>query len=235
MKKAIHVRKSSRTNFRPFLECLEDRLTPTTYTVSSLSDSGDGSLRAAINSVNADRTNTDVIDFSVAGAIQLTSGALPAIINTVNIDGTTAPGFSGAPVVEIDNNGFAGLTLEGNDSNLASLSIVDANGPAVTLEGDGPLAGSGGDTLEGNYIGLALNGSIAANTGVGLLIDNTAGDVIGGTAPGDRNVISGNGGDGIQVGEAEQSGLGASILGNFIGTDPTGQTVYQPRQWHHRS
>ena len=66
MKYASACRRS-RTIFRPRLEPLETRLTPTTYTVSSLADSGDGSLRAAITSVNAD-TTAGVIDFSVVGA-----------------------------------------------------------------------------------------------------------------------------------------------------------------------
>src|ERR1700690_1298365 len=110
---SISSRRRSRPSFRPCLECLETRLTPTTFTVSTLADSGAGSLRAAITSVNGGDT-PDVIDFSVAGVIQLTSSALPAITNTVNIDGTSAPGFAGAPVVEIDNNGFIGLTLEGS-------------------------------------------------------------------------------------------------------------------------
>src|SRR5271170_884250 len=101
--KRTPTRRHSRPSFRPRLQCLETRLTPTTYTVSSLADSGSGPLRAAITSVNGD-TTADVIDFSVAGVIQLTSGALPAITNTVNIEGTTAPGFAGAPVVEVDNN-----------------------------------------------------------------------------------------------------------------------------------
>src|SRR5258708_29525646 len=98
----------SRTTFRPRLESLETRLTPATFTVSSLADSGAGSLRAAITSVNAD-TTADEIDFSVAGVIKLTSTALPAITNTVKIDGASAPGFTNAPLVEINNNGFAGL------------------------------------------------------------------------------------------------------------------------------
>src|SRR6266478_5885879 len=126
-------RRRLRTTFRPLLESLETRLTPTTYTVSSLADSGEGSLRAAITSVNAD-TTADEIDFSVAGVIKLTSGALPAITNTVKIDGTTAPGFANAPVVEIDNKGFAGLTILAPGSSLGSLSIVNANGPGVTLK-----------------------------------------------------------------------------------------------------
>ncbi len=215
MKKPIPVREYSRPTFRPRLEPLETRLTPTTYTVSSLADSGPGSLRAAITSVNGDST-ADVIDFSVAGVIQLAS-ALPAITNRVMIDGTTAPGFTNAPIVEIDNNGFAGLTLSGISSSLISLSIVNATGPGVTLANTGI-------TLEGNYIGLALDGSVAGNTGEGVFESNTTGVLIGGNVPADRNVISGNSGNGIEIG----TGTGAEgvlIEGNFIGTDPTGQTA----------
>lgn len=204
MKKPILVCRHPRATFRPSVEALETRLTPTAYTVSSLADSGAGSLRAAITSVNGDPT-ADTINFSVAGVIRLTSGALPTLTRTVNIDGRTAPGFSNAPVVEIDYNGFAGLSLVGR---LASLSIVNANGPGLTLFG----------TAVGNYIGLALDGSVAANTGVGLLIPVGSGpNTIGGTTALDRNVISGNGAGGIQI-----SGQ-AYVEGNFIGTDRSGQ------------
>ncbi len=213
------ARRRSRPTFRPRLESLETRLTPTTYTVSSLADSGTGSLRAAITSVNGD-TTADEIDFSVAGVIQLTSGALPAITNTVKIDGTTAPGFANAPVVEIDNHGFAGLSLNGSNSNLVSLSIVNANGPGVTL-------GAGNITVVSNYIGLALDGSVAANTGAGLFVNANSenlGDTIGGATALARNVISGNGGDGIDLG-VDSIQEAATVEGNFIGTDPTGQAA----------
>lgn len=232
MKKSILVQKLARSNFRPCLESLEERLNLSTYTVSSLADSGPGSLRAAITSVNGD-TTADVIDFSVAGVIQLTSGPLPTITNPVNIDGTSAPGFAGAPVVEIDNHGFAGLVfgyslsttgVGAAGSTLRSLSIVHANGPGVTLQG---LAGTlhslpvtDNITVAGNYIGLTLDGSVAANTGVGLFVDGSFNDTIGGTAAADRNVISGNGAGGIKL-----SGQNSKVLGNFIGTDPSGQAA----------
>ena len=225
----------SRTSLCPSLELLETRLTPTTFTVFSLADSGDGSLRAAITSVNGDPPGlADEIDFSVAGVIQLTSGALPAITNTVKIDGSTAPGFAGTPVVEIDNNGFAGLTLSGSGSTLDSLSIANANGAGVTLNGSfgsGFEGGAFGQNISvvGNYIGLALDGLIAANTGYGVQI-NESDSTIGGTAAADRNVISGNGAGGIQIDDGT-SGFhislpnGALVEGNFIGTDPTGQSA----------
>src|SRR5258708_5901975 len=174
----------SRTTFRPRLESLETRLTPATFTVSSLADSGAGSLRAAITSVNGD-TTADEIDFSVAGVIKLTSGFLPAITNTVKINGTTAPGFTTAPVVELNANGLGlGLVFDADLCTLQALSIVNAANNGVELDGDSI-------TVVGNYIGIALDGSVAGNRGLGLIVglsNLSQHDTIGGTAPTDRNV-----------------------------------------------
>ncbi len=74
-------------------------------------------------------------------------------------------------------------------------------------------------TVLGNYIGIALDGGVAANTGAGVFVEAYSGDTIGGTTAVARNVISGNGGDGIDL-----NGL-ATVEGNFIGTDPTGQAA----------
>jgi hypothetical protein len=173
-----------------------------------------GTLRAAIISVNGDSTS-DEIDFSVAGVFQLTSGALPAITNTVTIDGTTAPGGANVPVVEIDNNGFAGLTIDASNSSLAGLSIVNANGAGVALQGNSI-------TVVGNYIGLALDGSVAANQGNGIVVSSSS-DTIGGTAAGAGNVISGNSANGILVENPTTSG--SVIQGNFIGTNAAGSAA----------
>src|ERR1700742_2060766 len=61
-----------------------------TYSVSTLSDSGTGSLRAAILSANANKGST--IAFGIAGTINLAS-SLPVISSPTVIDGTTAPGY----------------------------------------------------------------------------------------------------------------------------------------------
>jgi hypothetical protein len=45
------------------------------------------------------------------------------------------PGFAGVPLVEIDNHGFADLALNGSNSILAGLSIVNANGAGVAING----------------------------------------------------------------------------------------------------
>jgi hypothetical protein len=62
-----------------------------TIVVTSLSDTGAGSLRAAINSANAAPAgNSTLISFGINATIAL-AGPLPAIGRKVTIDGTSAP------------------------------------------------------------------------------------------------------------------------------------------------
>ena len=213
MKKFFPVRRPVRSHFRPLLEALESRETPATFTVCNLNNAGGGSLRQAILDANM-ASGSNTIDFSVTGPISLAS-ALPAITDSVTIDGTSVPGFMSAPLVEINANGFGGLTFNTGSagSSLKSLSIVNANGAAVTLN-DSDIV------VAGNYLGLLLDGStIGANSGDGVAISATSSfDTIGGAAAADRNVISGNAGNGISLSGSN----GNLILGNYIGTDATG-------------
>jgi hypothetical protein len=68
---------------------LEDRTLPSTYTVTSLADSGPGSLRAALAS------GDDTVAFAkgLHGAINLTSGEL-LVTNSVTINGPGAKKLS---------------------------------------------------------------------------------------------------------------------------------------------
>lgn len=92
-----------------------------TYTVSNTNDSGPGSLRQAITDAN-NNPGADVIDFSVAGTVNLLSG-LPTINQPLVIDGTSAPGYvQGAPTFKLDGdvvvfyaNGPSALTIQGLD------------------------------------------------------------------------------------------------------------------------
>ena len=198
------------------VEQLEDRCVPSTstFTVMNLNDGGPGSLRQAIMDANS-HAGADVIDFNVAGTIRLTSAALPAITDTVNIDGTSAPGFAGTPVIEVDYHSFAGLQFNSGSagSALRSLALVNAAGAGVTINGDG------GTLVAGNLIGLGLDGITAAgNSGDGLDLNASSGNTIGGTVAQDRNIISANQGNGISISNSS----GNQIVGNFIGTDGTG-------------
>jgi hypothetical protein len=105
-----------------------------TYTVTSLNDSGAGSLRAAILAANANQGGTLV--FGTAGTINLFS-ALPNIATRMMIDGSTAPGFSlvtEVPVVSLNFNFNPGVmvVVGGDSSTIKSLSFVHA------LASDGP-------------------------------------------------------------------------------------------------
>ncbi len=196
------------------MEMLEERAVPATFVVSTLADSGAGSFRDAIDQANAN-LGPDRIDFAVAGTIQNLS-ALPAITETVNIDGSTAPGFSSAPLVEIDFNSFAGLSFNATSegSALRSLGLVNASTAGVTLNADRIL-------LVGNYIGLNLDGNtVAGNTG-GVLITSSFNTI--GIVGQPRNVISGNTGNGVTIdGGAGTGGAANTLVDNFIGTDPSG-------------
>jgi hypothetical protein len=111
--------------------------------------------------------------------------------------------------------------------------IQNSNGN--TVGGTSPSAGNlisgnpffgvhiftGNDTIiQGNRIGTTADGAAALGNGSGITIVIAANTLVGGTAAGARNVISGStNGDGITV---TQSGAGNRIQGNFIGTDITG-------------
>ncbi|CAN5119189.1 hypothetical protein BH11PLA2_BH11PLA2_16780 [soil metagenome] len=203
--------KSYRSLFR--VEMLEDRSVPATFAVTSLLDNGPGTLRQAITDANS-TTGADTLTFSIAGTITLAS-ALPTITDEVTIDGSTAPGFTATPVVEVDYNGNSGLVFgaQSQDSILRSLGHINASGAGVTV--GNPQIG-----IYGNFMGLKLDGvTVAGNTGAGLELTKLAiRSIIGTVTVADRNVISGNGGDGILF----DGGFENKVVANFIGTDKTG-------------
>src|SRR5262249_35860629 len=79
--------RKSRVCSKLWLQSLEDRTVPTTFTVTNLNDSGAGSLRAQITAANGN-PGDDTVNFSVFGAITLTTGEL-----TIN-DGVVIAGPS---------------------------------------------------------------------------------------------------------------------------------------------
>jgi hypothetical protein len=74
-----------------------------------------------------------------------------------------------------------------------------------------------GNTIRGNKIGVAPNGTSAKN-GHGIYISNAYLNFIGGTSSSDRNIISGNKFNGIWITGSQYIG----ILGNYIGTNVAG-------------
>ena len=85
---------------------------------------------------------------------------------------------------------------------------------------------NGGDIVRGNDLGTDATGTVAKGDPIngaadlqnGLAVISSA-NTIGGTTPAARNVISGNGFNGIRI----YSGASGNVVeGNYIGTDATG-------------
>src|SRR5947208_760126 len=184
-----------------------------TLTVNSADDHNDGvcnaadcTLREALNAANAG----DTISFNIAGSgvhtINATSGF--SIAKAVTVDGTTQPGFSGAPLIELNGAG-AGAGANGfavNASNVIIRGFIINRFPAYAISFDS----LGDDTVHSCYIGTNATGTAAnANVAGGIRI-NAPNITIGGATRGAGNLISGNKGNGIDVFVGN-----ATIQGNF--------------------
>src|SRR5262245_20543466 len=105
------------------LERLEDRTTPSTFTVTNISDSGAGSLRQALLDANG-HNGLDTIAFNILGtglhSIRPTS-VLPLITDAVTIDGNTQPGAAANTQADGTN---AVLRIELNGSNIPSSNAL---------------------------------------------------------------------------------------------------------------
>ncbi len=193
------------------------RETLATYTVTSLADSGVGTLRQAILDANS-VGGVDTIEFSVAGTISLQS-ALPGLNDQITIDATTAPGYIDTPLVFIDgsaagasdglvvNSGASGSIIKG--LGLYNLNTSNTNG--IWLNGASNV------TLQSNSIGLDASGNVVGNNGGIYLSAGASNNLIGGDTAGAGNVITGCGTDGIFVNSDAGSAntfLANSIFGN---------------------
>jgi parallel beta-helix repeat protein len=214
------------------VERVESRVLLTDFTVTNTGDSANdpNSLRYALShAATSDRIlfaipTTDPNYHATTGSWTILVGSpLPAVISpSILIDGLSQqsqPGASSAhPAIEITPSAsFAGngLTLTSGGVTVRGLAIDGFQGVGISV---GPRAS--GNLITGNDIGTEVTGTAARpNAGGGILV-LSSGNTIGGLTSGDRNIISGNGVDGIFLTDA-----GAThnlVQGNFIGTDATG-------------
>ncbi|HXG67024.1 MAG TPA: Calx-beta domain-containing protein, partial [Blastocatellia bacterium] len=192
-----------------------------TFTVTNTNDSGPGSLRQAILDANAS-AGADLITFSIRSGVQTIApaSALPTITDPVTIDGTTQPGFADKPLIELNGSAAGtstdGLRITAGASTVRGLVINSFSQDGIEL------SAKGGNVIEGNFIGTDPAGSAdRGNATRGIAIEsNSSGNLIGGTSPPARNLISGNNVHGLRI----FGGVSAMniVQGNFIGTDITG-------------
>ncbi len=191
---------------------------------------GECTLRAAIQQANAS-AGADTISFSIGSGIKTITplSELPPIYSPVTIDGTTQPGFSGTPTIELNGisipgDGPSGLSIASSNNTVRGLVINRFGNYGILLHS---ASGSSitGNKVEGNFIGTDVNGTAALSNGSNGVQVYGFNNTIGGTTIAARNIISGNNifGHGVSISfSIPGNGSGNEVLGNFIGTDVIG-------------
>ena len=120
---------------------------------------------------------------------------------------SASTGNIGIRMINSPNNTIGGTTA-------ATRNLISGNQSlGVSVES------SDGATFLGNLVGTDVTGTFAVPNGTaGISVGGSNNAVIGGSAAGAGNVISGNLGSAVQM----SGGDGFAIQGNFIGTDITG-------------
>jgi len=214
----------------------------TTFVVDSILDGSDKklndgvcktaqqycSLRAAIQQANAS-PDLDTIVFNINPSQQSNVGtyiikpnnSLPVITSPVIIDGTTQPGFSGLPIIELDGTSAGasaiGLHINTSSSVVKGLAIFsfDLDGIRISYQGN--------NLITGNHIGTTSNSDSGKGNYDGIVVVHSSNNTIGGTTASTRNVISGNESIGLYFGYSDNTGNVAQ--GNYIGLDSTGTSA----------
>jgi len=124
-------------------------------------------------------------------------------------------------------NGADGLYLNDATNTIVGGTTSGARNIISGNKGSGLyIAFGSNNTVQGNYLGVDVTGNVdLGNMNAGLLNNNSMENLVGGTAPGAGNVMSGNGWDGVYLsGDAD-----ITIQGNFIGTNAAGTSAIPNR------
>jgi len=137
------------------------------------------------------------------------------------VAGVSATGIKVVGDGTLVENNRVGRDATGSVALVTGGFAIDISGNTNTLRSNvtgGVRIGGDGNKLVGNFVGINAAGT-AGLGGSGIDISG-AGNLVGGPAPADRNVISGNGGVGLSL---HDNLIGGNIVqGNFIGTDAAG-------------
>ncbi len=224
-----------------------------TFTVTSTNDAGMGSLREAVSGANTNQgADVIAFDSDAFPSGLTTSIVLGSNLQLTDTSGGTIIEGDGRVRLTAVSKTFNCIEVHSNDNVIRGLQIVGCWGGIVLdrnfashaniiggtvpsqrnvisdnqhvgIAIDGPQ--SSGNVVIGNYIGLDADGAAAlGEQAVGVDIAHGAySNIVGGTTPGERNVISGNMFVGVSITDTTQEGTRDNyIRGNYIGTDYTG-------------
>jgi CSLREA domain-containing protein len=197
------------------------------------------------NYIGVDVTGTGSFPNRNAGVMVLQAqdntigGSTPAARNLIsgNVEGVTIAGANatGNRIIgnyigtdaagTAENPNQTGVLILGPGNTVGGNSSEERNLISGNVENGITIGGpdGNGNLVIGNYIGTDYSGLAAIpNTNAGVMIDNASFNVIGGTTPEERNIISGN------IENVTITGPNATlnqVIGNYIGIDVTGNNA----------
>ena len=182
------------------------------------------------------------------GGLTATPGTAPGNVISGNdqrgvwiIDAGTASNVVAGNIVGLDSTGAVAVPNAYQGVEVGSAGTGDViggtsagAGNVISANGGGYggilISGTSGTLVAGNLIGTDLNGTLAlGNTFGGIQLIGSSQITIGGTTAAARNVISGNGGNGVLIENAVNFyGLTAAaadnlVEGNYIGSNAAGK------------
>lgn len=204
-----------------------------TSVVTRTADSGFGSLRAAIYYANDHPGTTITFNISTndpgyangVWTIKATGEMPPLVANGTVLDGGSQPGFTDHPLIALDGSALlpeayssSGLYLYATNCTVRDLALINYSFCGIVLQTISAVS----NTLAGCHVGVDASGSNAApNAYQGVYLNLGANNnFIGGTDPGDRNIISGNTQYGVLMLDPNTSNN--IVLGNYIGVSKNG-------------
>jgi titin len=174
---------------------------------------------------------------SVDGAsANLIGGSSAAERNVIAGNGMSGIGLNGAGPGNTVEGNYIGTDVSGTapiPNQAFGIGIADSPSTAVTGNVIAANAydgiyivgtASNHTTVQGNMIGTDRTGARAMGNGSsGITVESSTDTLIGGTSSGTRNIISGNGADGVFIfGDQSTRNL---VQGNYVGTDSTGTSA----------
>ncbi len=143
--------------------------------------------------------------------------------NTVagNFVGLSADGTTLASNNTNDTAQQGGIRIESASNTIGGTVDADRNVISGNFQSGIGFYGAGatGNDVYGNYIGLDAGGTLdKGNTEEGIDFEFANSNTVGGPLTGQRNIISGNDSDGIEIDDSDLN----VVQNNYIGTDYTG-------------
>ena len=160
--------------------------------------------------VTSTTITSNVISGNSAGGIDLVASSQPSQATYLianNLIGTNAAGTAAL------GNGSDGLALTSVENASVLNNVISANFEGLWLTGSGTDVEH--NVFQGNLIGTDKTGTVAlGNATYGVVLSSANGNTIGGTGPGQGNVIDFNGETGIAVSGSQDPLIQNSIFGN---------------------